>query len=170
MEMLYLGHVQWISIVSFGLLRYNSLQRSWIREEDNMSVPEIMTAITIFDRILAAVGSLKTDKKADKKERSERTDKALYALYAAVNETKAYISYLESGKRRNRKREFAIARLWHDASVPLRTVDRDLARRCFLKGSYWLEPDTWSELVINKKRIGLDQIIKSTRALLMESS
>jgi len=131
-----------------------------------MYAPEIMTGITIFNRLLAAIGLLK----AKQKEKSERTDQALYALYAAVNETKAYISYLESGRRRNRKREFAIARLWHDASVPLRKVDRGLAERCFIKGGYWLEPDTWSELMVNKKRIGLDQIIKSTRDLLMESS
>lgn len=131
-----------------------------------MHAPEIMTAITIFDRMLAAVGLIR----ANKKERSERTDQALYALYTALNETKAYMSYLESGKKRNRKREFAIARLWHDASVPLRTVDRDLARRCFIKGSYWLEPDTWSELMINRKRIGLNQVIESIRDLLMESS
>lgn len=135
-------------------------------KEDNMYVPELTTAIAIFDRLLAAVGLLR----ASERERDEKTAQALYALYTALNETKAYISYLESGKRRNRKREFAIARLWHDASVPLRRVDRDLAERCFSKGSYWLEPDTWSELMINRKRIGLNQVMKSTRDLLMESS
>ena len=131
-----------------------------------MSPLELMTTLTIFDRLLAALGLLR----AQKKERGERIDQALYALYTALNETKAYISYLESGKKRNRKREFAMARLWHDASVPLREVDRDLAERCFIKGSYWLQPDTWSEVMINRKRIGLDQIIKSTRDLLMKSS
>ena len=130
-----------------------------------MSTPELITALTIFDRVLAATGLLR----AKQKEKGERTDQALYALYAALNETQAYVSHLESGKRRNRKREFAIARLWHAASIPLRTVDRDLAERCFLKGSYWLEPDTWSELIINKKRIGLNQVMNSTRNLLMGS-
>ena len=104
-------------------------------EEDNRYAPELATAIAIFDRLLAAIGLLR----ARQKGKSERTDQALYALYTALNETKAYMSYLESGKKRNGKREFAMARLWHDASVPLPTVDRDLARRCFIKGSYWLE-------------------------------
>jgi hypothetical protein len=131
-----------------------------------MYVPEPITAIVIFDRLLAAVGLLR----ANKKQRDEKTDQALYALYTALNETEAYVSYLESGKRRNKKREFAIAKLWHDASVPLRRVDRDLAKRCFIKGSYWLKPDTWSELMINRKRIGLNQVMKSTRDLLMKSS
>ena len=131
-----------------------------------MPIPELMTAVNIFDRLLAAIGLLR----AEKKEKDEKTDQALYGLYTALNETKAYISYLESGNKRDRKREFAIAKLWQDASVPLRTVDHDLARRCFDKGSYWLEPDAWSELMINRKRIGLDQVIESTRDLLMESS
>lgn len=131
-----------------------------------MYTPELMTAVTIFDRLLAAIGLLR----AKKKERGEKTDQALYALYTALNETKAYLSHLQSGKRRNRKREFAIAKLWQDASVPLRQVDRDLAERCFDKGSYWFEPDAWSELMINRKRIGLNQVIKSIRDLLIESS
>jgi hypothetical protein len=97
-----------------------------------MYVPGPVTAIAVFDRLLAAVGLLR----ANKKERDEKTDQALYAsLYAALNKTKAYISHLESGKKRSRKREFAIARPGHDASVPLRRVDRDLAERCFIKGS-----------------------------------
>ena len=131
-----------------------------------MSSTELVSALAIFNRLLAAVGLIR----AKQKEKSERTDQALYALYTALNETKAYVSYLQTGKERDRKREFAIAKLWHDASVPLRKVDRDLAERCFIKGSYWLEPDTWSELMINRKRIGLNQVIKSTRELLMESS
>lgn len=128
--------------------------------------PEIMAAVTIFDRLLAAIGLLR----ARKDQRSERTAQALYALYTALNETEVYLSYLESGKKRNRRRELSIARLWRDASVPLRQVDRDLAVRCFDKGRYWSRPDTWTQLMINRKRIGLNQVIKSMRDLLMESS
>jgi len=131
-----------------------------------MYAPEIMTGITIFNRLLAAIGLLR----AKKKERGEKTDQALYALYTALNETKAYMSHLQSGKERDRNREFFIAKLWHDASVPLRKVDRDLAKRCFDKGNYWLEPNTWSELMIISKRIDLSQIMESIRDLLMESS
>jgi hypothetical protein len=135
-------------------------------EEDNMNAPEIMTVITVFDRILAAVGLLR----AKKKERSERTDQALYALYTALNETEAYMSYLESGNEPDRKRELFIAKLWIDASVPLRQVDRDLAERCFIKSRYWSKRGTWTALMINRKRIDLNQVIESIRDLLMESS
>ena len=128
-----------------------------------MLPPEATFAI--FDRLLAALGLIRESRK----QRTERIDESLYALYTALNETKAYLSLLDSGKKRNRKKEWAIAKLWYDASVPLRKIDRDLAERCFIKGSYWLEPDTWTGLMVKKKRIGLDQVLKSTRNLLMES-
>jgi hypothetical protein len=128
-------------------------------------MPTTEAAFAILDRFLTVLGLIRQGRR----HRDERTDQALYALYAALNETKAYIQILASGKKRDRKREWAIAKLWHDASVPLRDIDRDLAERCFIKGSYWLEPDTWSDVMISRKRIKLDQVLKSTRNLLMKS-
>ena len=125
---------------------------------------EIITAVTLFDRLLAAIGLIREKQKT----RTTSIDQGLYALYAALNETKAYVSSLNSGKERDRNREFAIAKLWQDASVPLRKVDPELAKRCFDKGSYWWEPEAWSELMINHKKIGLNQVIKSARELLIK--
>jgi hypothetical protein len=121
-------------------------------------------AFAVFDRFLAALGLIREGRK----KRTERTDQALYALYTALNESKAYVEALDAGKKRNRKSEWAIAKLWHDASVPLRDIDRDLAERCFIKGSFWLEPDTWTDMMIKRKRIKLDQVMRSTRNLLMK--
>jgi hypothetical protein len=119
----------------------------------------------VFDRVLGALGLIREGKKW----RNDRTDKALYALYTALNETKVYVEKLNYGKRRNRKIERAIAKLWHDVSVPLRDIDRDLADRCFIKGSYWMEPNTWTEMKIEEKRIKVDQVLESTRKLLMNT-
>jgi hypothetical protein len=93
---------------------------------------EPTTAFTLFDKTLAVLGLLREKKKR----RDEKTDQALTALYAALAETKQYVSDLDEGKTRDRDREFAIARLWHTASVPLRAIDTELAERCFLKGGY----------------------------------
>ena len=128
-------------------------------------MPTHEITFAVFDRILAALGLIREGKKR----RTDRIDQALYALYTALNETKAYVERLDTGKRRNRKTEWAIARLWHDASVPLRDIDRDLAERCFIKGSYWMEPDTWTDMKIKRKQIKLDQVLKSTRALLLRT-
>lgn len=127
-------------------------------------MPGEEVAFAVFDRLLGAIGLIREGKKR----RNERTDQALYALYTALNETKAYVEKLNSGKRRNRETEWAIASLWHDASVPLRDVDRELADKCFIKGGYWMEPDTWTEMKIEEKQIKLDQVMESTRKLLMK--
>ena len=122
-------------------------------------------AFAFFDRLLAALGFIREARMR----RDYSIDQGLYALYAALNETKAYIEHLNSGKRRSRRREWAIAKLWHDASVPLRHIDPDLAERCFIKGGYWHSPDTWTNVMIRRKGIGLDQVLRKTRRLLLQS-
>lgn len=122
------------------------------------------TAFTLFDKVLAGLGLLREGKK----ERTEKTDHALLALYAALAETKAYISDREKGKRRNRDKEYSLARLWHTASIPLRSIDKDFADRCFLKGSYWMEPDTWDKKKIEETGIAINAVFDATRKLLVK--
>jgi len=120
-------------------------------------------AFTLFDKVLAGLGLLR----AGQKERTEKTDHALLALYVALAETKRYIADREKGKRRNRKREFELARLWHSASIPLRVIDKEFAHRCFEKGSYWMEPDTWDRNRIDETGIAIDTVFDATRQLLI---
>ena len=124
---------------------------------------EPTTAFVLFDKVLAGLGLLREGNK----ERSEKTDHALLALYAALAETRAYISDRENGKRKNRDREYSIARLWHSASIPLRSIDKYFAGRCFLKGSYWMEPDTWDKKKIEETGIAIDTVFDATRKLLV---
>lgn len=124
---------------------------------------EPVVAFTLFDKVLAGLGFIREGKK----KRTEKTDQALLALYAALTETKAYIADRQKGKRKNRKREFEIARLWHSASIPLRVIDKKFAERCFIKGSYWMEPDTWDKKRIEEKGIAIDTVFDETRKLLV---
>ena len=119
-------------------------------------------AFTLFDKVLTAIGLLREGKKR----RTERTDQALLALYEALAETRAYIADRAGGKRRNRKREFAIAKLWNAASIPLREIDPELAERCFLKGGYWMDPHVWDKKKIQEKGIAIDSVFEATRKLL----
>jgi len=128
-----------------------------------MPLPEAVFGI--FDHCLTVLGLIREGKK----HRNERIDRALFALYTALNETMAYIVSLNHGKQRDREKEYAIAKLWHNASVPLRNIDPDLADRCFDKGSYWMEPDVWTDAQIKRKRIKLDQVMKSIRAILLKN-
>jgi hypothetical protein len=126
-------------------------------------VIESGVAFTLFDKVLAGIGLIREGKKR----RTDKTDQALFALYAALAETRSYIADRENGKRRNRQREFAIAKLWHAASVPLREIDVDFAERCFLKGGYWMEPDIWDKKNIPKKDIAIESVFDETRKLLV---
>ncbi len=125
---------------------------------------EATVAFTLFDKVLSCLGLLREGKK----QRTEQVDHALLALYAALSETRAYISDREKGKRRSRKREFELARLWHSASIPLRTIDKEFAERCFLKGSYWMEPDIWNKKLIEERGIAIDAVFDATRKLLVK--
>lgn len=125
---------------------------------------EPTTAFTLFDKALSVLGLIK-DKK---KHRNEKTDQALSALYEALAETRHYISELDEGKSRDRNKEFAIARLWNSALIPLREIDPELAERCFLKGGYWMEPDIWDSRSIKAKGIAINMMFDSTRHLLKD--
>jgi hypothetical protein len=122
-------------------------------------------AFTLFDKVFAGPGLLLEGKR----QRTQKIDQALLALYAALAESRAYIIDRESGKRRNREREVAIAKLWHMASVPLRAIDVDFAERCFMKGGYWLGPETWNKKQIHEKGIAIESMFEATRKLLTSS-
>lgn len=41
-----------------------------------------------------------------------------------------------------------------------------LADRCFIKGSYWMEPDIWDAKRIKAKGIAIEEMFEATRQLL----
>lgn len=126
-------------------------------------MPETVVILTIFDKVLNVLGLIRQRNL----KRDEKIDTALHSLYVALSETKIYTLELKGGSERNRDKEYNLAKLWHDASVPLRTIEPELARKCFLKGSYWLEPDAWSQAKVEENQIALDKVFEETRELLL---
>ena len=126
-------------------------------------MPEVSTILTMFDKFLNVIGLIREGKI----QRDNKIDSALHALYTALAETKAYVVLLKNGANRNRNKEHNLAKLWHEASVPLRHIDPELARICFLKGSYWLEPEAWTEAMIQENQIALDHVFDRTKELLI---
>lgn len=90
---------------------------------------EPIVAFTLLDKVLTGLGLLREGKK----ERTAKADRALMALYSALSKTKKYISEENAGGTRNRDMEWKLAELWHNASIPLREIDPELAEKCFLK-------------------------------------
>ena len=121
-------------------------------------------AFALFDRVLAGLGLIREGKR----QRTEKVEDALRALYVALTETRIYISERESGKRRNRKREYQLAELWQTASIPLRTIDKEFADRCFAKGNYWMDPKAWDKNRIDETGIAIDSVLEATRELLVQ--
>lgn len=74
-------------------------------------------------------------------------------------ETQYYTSALDGGEPGNREKELAIAQLLNAALVPLLEIDIGLAGRCFIKGSYRIEPDAWSSKSIKAKGIAIESIV-----------
>lgn len=128
-------------------------------------MPDATIVLTIFDKFLKILGLIREGKI----KRDEKIDQGLQALYKALNETKSYVVSLNEGNIRDRRKEHNIAYMWHEASVPIRHIDPDLARRCFLKGSYWHEPESWSEAQVEESRIALDQVLDSIKSLLLKT-
>lgn len=126
---------------------------------------EAALVLSIFDKCLGIFHLVRDGKL----KREKQIDDALHALFKALCETKAYVSGLNNGEKRDRRRESQIAHLWHEASVPLRHVDRELARRCFFKGSFWHEPESWTGVQLHESRIALAQVCESPQALLGET-
>lgn len=98
--------------------------------------------------------------------RDDQMDLALTAIYAAANETKLYLARLEETKRRVRKQEEDLARLWSKAAVPVRRFDVDLAERCLLKSQYWVSPHRWRADEVTENRIAIDAVYERARELL----
>jgi len=105
----------------------------------------------------------------DERHRSEdRADEALMAIYTAANETKLYIQEVQRTGKPNPEKEADLSRLWTKASVPIRRFNVDLAERCLMKGQYWVDPSSWTVEKIVQFRIGIENVFKEAKELLMK--
>jgi hypothetical protein len=119
-----------------------------------------MAAIDI-PLFLNIAGSLKDFFEAfdkNKLARNERFKTALKAVLTAVHETNLYLASMRKRKRHNLKEESRIAGLWTDAAVELLEFDKELAKKCELKGNFWSDPLEWNYKDINQVRHALDAI------------
>lgn len=121
--------------------------------------------LKLTDQLLALLGLFRQGRIA----KDERYDRALTAVNAAVTETQLYIGDLDRGQPRNGDREGALARLWAQAAIPLRTFDVELAERCLLKSSYWAAPEEWTHEQIRAAHIGIQQVAEYARQLVREN-
>jgi hypothetical protein len=100
------------------------------------------------------------------KERRELRDSALRAILVALDETYLYYRDIDRGKGRSEDREALLVRYWSAAAIPMRHIDRDLARRCDQKSEYWLNPDNYDQNDVRELGISLELVRNEYRTLL----
>lgn len=104
------------------------------------------------------------------KERRELRDNALRGILVALDETYLYYRDIERGKGKDEDREALLARYWSAAAIPMRHIDRELARRCDEKAEYWLSPDRYDSNAVRELGIGLESVRNAYRTLLSPRS
>ena len=111
-------------------------------------------AFTFFDKILDVFNLVRNAKQAKKAERKT----ALAALVAAIQLTQRYIAERERGAARDQNREFDISDSWRQASMAVAEIDLELGRVCWDKGGYWMNPDIWTDEMIEAKGIAIKSL------------
>jgi hypothetical protein len=105
--------------------------------------------------LLVSITSLVNKLESDKRKQKEDIQKA---ISNAFHNTEKYYAYLAEGKPRDTQREFDLARDWESASILVEPIDKNLANRLGLKGSFWRDGGTWSEVQIRDAKIQLSFI------------
>jgi hypothetical protein len=98
--------------------------------------------------------------------RAAREDAALRALLMAVNSTKRYLGSRAQGRPPSTRTQARLVRLWTDAAVKVRRLDRELAHRLQLTAEYWAHPERWTARDMRTARIRIEEIAAAARSLL----
>lgn len=122
-----------------------------------------------FSQLIAAYNALANGIKtlADLRlKKGERHRAALLSVYIAANESKSYIAGLKLRKSPDQTREAQIARLWSEAALNMRPIDRNLADKCLLFSSTIAEATAWTTSEIDQARTSVSAIFEQARKLL----
>jgi len=80
--------------------------------------------------------------KANKEHINSQQYEFLRVASKAVRQT---LSYIKDENKRDTKTEEELSELWANVALAARPFDSDLAERCYLKGNYWANPNSWSD-------------------------
>ena len=121
------------------------------------------TAFLLFDKLFKLIGLVREDEKARKADRKV----ALQALVAAVQSTRRYVRDRERGAVRDQAAENQISDDWRAASVAVAAIDPALAVTCWEKGGYWMQPENWTDEMVEAKGLAITQLEQRVPELLL---
>ncbi|USR41214.1 hypothetical protein L1F06_007205 [Ectopseudomonas hydrolytica] len=121
------------------------------------------TWLELFSAVSELIPFLSEKKRAEK----EHTEKTLQALNEAYYATEAYFAGLEEGEEPSRQKQYEVAHKWDDLSHMIYRYNPTLASRLSLKSRFWRENCAWSEEQKQQANIGLDQVRRDGRLILI---
>jgi hypothetical protein len=132
-----------------------------------MSVAEVSISelLAIFTHIKKWVTNLLRAKAERKKE----SKKALRAVITAVRKTTLYVRNLQENSKKSVKKEEELSLLWTELSFKLEDLGlTKLSKRCYLKGRYWADPESFNEKLLERLKIRLKDIEQLAETSLKE--
>lgn len=109
-------------------------------------------------KLAAILDKFQTDKRKQKEDIQK-------AISSAFHNTEKYYAFLDAGHARDKQREYDLAKDWEHAAILVESVDKELANRLGLKGSYWRDGGTWSDQQIGDAGIQLERVRAEGMAL-----
>ena len=109
--------------------------------------------------LISILGILLAYLHAQRHSKDAKVDDALDAIQEALSETTKYLQR-ENAQERERTRELDLSNLWKIASIRVRKINPDLAKRLRFKSSYWENSINLSRKEVLESGIALKQIKK----------
>ncbi len=106
---------------------------------------------TLLVNLYLQLKHLRTEKRMEKQAILSAVSKAFHA-------TESYYRMLENGSARDTERECNIAEKWEHASLLIKPIDAELAKRLGLKSNFWRNGAAWSNEEISAAGIQLERV------------
>ncbi len=129
---------------------------------------EILTGISLWE-LVKHTGSWLANLKRAKSARKQESIEALRRVVIAARKTSVYTRQLQEVGKRSHETESELAVLWTELSFALQDLGVDkLAKRCYIKGRQWADPEQIDKDYLEKADVGLEKMEQLANAMLLE--
>jgi hypothetical protein len=98
-------------------------------------------------------------------EKKIKAFEAVEAIHRAANQTRAYFN---SKEFQDGVPNIILSELWLEAAKAVRKLDDELYNRLLTKANFWSNPKDWTEEMVAKAKIFLDDIIEDSKIILQK--
>jgi hypothetical protein len=117
-----------------------------------------------FGILIAGLKAARDKAMRSRREENARFHRALTKLSNAVTETRIILGRQKRQPITYEDKE-RLSRLWASAGIAISEFDHDLALRCDIKGSFWADPERWTDEQIDDANIRIVAMERELREL-----